>query len=91
MHSDCGRRLPLPNEAEAFHLRVYNLGEKGSRSQIVRFLFHGACRPLGVYIHPTSLPKSLLQLRSQTTVEIHHATLSSFPWQLQLRRPDQLC
>ena len=50
MHSDCGRRLPLPNEAEAFHLHVYNLGEKGSRSQIVRFLFHGACRPLGVYI-----------------------------------------
>jgi hypothetical protein len=45
-----------------------------------RFYFTELAVPsVYIFAHPTSSPTLLMQLRSQATVEIHHAALSSLP------------
>ena len=44
------------------------------------FLFHGACRALGIYSsRPTRSSMLLMHIPSQPTLNIYHAALSPFP------------
>jgi hypothetical protein len=82
-------RRPIFTQIITFPDITNDLGKKGSRNQIKlspylptarRFYFTELVVPL-VYnsSHPTSSSTLVMQLRSQATVEIHYAALSSLP------------